>query len=169
LVELPRCENEPPHTIFLLDKQPARSARKVKSGIHMFATIVGGALALVFIGLPLAIIGLFIQSLLERRNKRPAAGDVDSRPIGSEHLLGRAGTASEAPPSHRPNTSAAGHLPGPATPIVARHHDARTPHSARDHSRAERRGPISDRHSTASAPPSQADRSTQANVRDRRA
>ena len=42
----------------------------------MFATIVGGALALVFIGLPLAIIGLFIQSLLERRNKRPAAGDV---------------------------------------------------------------------------------------------
>ena len=51
----------------------------------MFATIVGGALALVFIGLPLAIIGLFIQSLLERRNKRPAAGEVKSRPIDSEH------------------------------------------------------------------------------------
>lgn len=109
----------------------------------MFATIVGGALALVFIGLPLAIIGLFIQSLLERRNRRPAAGDVESRPIDSEHLLGRAGTASEAPPSHRPNTLAAGHLPGLATPNAARHHDTRTPHSARDHSRAERRGPNS--------------------------
>jgi hypothetical protein len=136
----------------------------------MFATIVGGALApLVFIGLPLAIIGLFIQSLLERRNRRPAAGDVESRPIDSEHLLGRAGTASEAPPSHRPNTLAAGHLPGLATPIAARHTDTRTPHSARDHSRAERRGPNSDRHSMASAPASQADRATQVNVRDRRA
>ena len=131
----------------------------------MFATIVGGALALVFIGLPLAIIGLFIQSLLERRNRRPAAGDVESRPIDSEH----AGTTSEAPPSHRPNTLAAGHLPGLATPIAARHTDTRTPHSARDHSRAERRGPNSDRHSMASAPASQADRATQVNVRDRRA
>jgi hypothetical protein len=59
LVELPRFENGKPHTIFLLDNLPARSARKVKSGIHMFATIVGGALTLVFIGLPLAIIGLY--------------------------------------------------------------------------------------------------------------
>ena len=168
-VELPRCENEQPHTIFLLDKPPARSARKVKSGIHMFATIVGGALALVFIGLPLAIIGLFIQSLLERRNKRPAASEVKSKHIGSEHSLARPGAESEAVPSHRANTLTAGHLPGLAAPIVARHHDARTPHSARDHGRAEWRGPISDRHSTASAPASPADRSTQANVRDRRA
>ena len=135
----------------------------------MFATIVGGALALVFIGLPLAIIGLFIQSLLERKNKRPAASEVKSKPIGSEHSLARPGAESEAVPSHRPNTLTAGHLPGLATPIVARHHDARTPHSARDHGRAEWRGPISDRHSTASAPASPADRSTQANVRDRRA
>ena len=162
-VELPRCLD------FLLDKPPAPSARKVRSGIHMFATIVGGALALVFIGLPLAIIGLFIQSLLERRNKRPAASEVKSKHIGSEHSLARPGAESEAVPSHRPNTLTAGHLPGLATPIVARHHDARTPHSARDHGRAEWRGPISDRHSTASAPASPADRSTQANVRDRRA
>jgi hypothetical protein len=59
----------------------------------MFATIVGGALALVFIGLPLAIIGLFIQSLLERRNKRPAASEVKSKHIGSEHSLARPGAA----------------------------------------------------------------------------
>ena len=78
----------------------------------MFATIVGGALALVFIGLPLAIIGLFIQSLLERRNKRPAAGEAKSQPIGSEHLLAHPGAESEALPSHRPNTLTAGHLPG---------------------------------------------------------
>ena len=62
-----------------------------------------------------------------------------------------------------------GSPPRTGHPVAARHHDARTPHSARDHSRAERRGPNSDRHSTASAPASHTDRATQANVRDRRA
>jgi hypothetical protein len=145
---------------FLLDKPPAQSARKSKSGIHMFATIVGGALALVFIGLPLAIIGLFIQSFLERGNAKPAAAGVESK---------RAGTEPEAAHSDRPKTSAAGHPPGLATPIVARHHEGRAAHSARNHGRGERRGSIADRHSGAGAPASPADRSAQADVRDCRA
>jgi hypothetical protein len=169
LVELPRFENGKPHTIFLLDNLPARSARKVKSGIHMFATIVGGALTLVFIGLPLAIIGLFIQSLLERRNKRPVIGYGKSKPIGSEHQLERARPESESAPSQLPNAVAPGHRPGLATPIVARHHDARTSASARDHGRGERRGTIPDRHSAIAAPASPADRPAQASARDRRA
>jgi hypothetical protein len=167
LVELPRCENDKPHTIFLLDKRHAPSARKLKSGIHMFATIVGGALALVFIGLPLAIIGLFIQSLLERRNARPPAGDRQSRPLGSEHSSDRVRTESEAAPSHR--RPVAGHRHGMAAP-VARHHDARTSSaSAKDYGRGERRELGSDRHATVSAPSSPADQSAQARIRDRRA
>jgi hypothetical protein len=166
LVELPRCENDEPHTIFLLDKPPAPSARKVKSGIHMFATIVGGALALIFIGLPLAIIGLFIQSLLERRNGRAPEGYKESKPIGSEHLSDRVRTESEAAPSHR--RLAAGHRHGMAPP-VARHHDARTPASPKDYGRGERRELGSDRHAMVSAPSSPADHSAQARVRDRRA
>jgi hypothetical protein len=135
----------------------------------MFATIVGGALALVFIGLPLAIIGLFIQSLLERRNRRPAAGDVESRPIDSEHLLGRAGLRRKhhlrigrtrwlrvTSPDWPPRTQ-------PAITI----HERRIPQGTI----AVRSGAdlIPDRHSMASAPASQADRATQVNVRDRRA
>jgi hypothetical protein len=154
---------------FLLDNLPARSARKMKSGIHMFATIVGGALTLVFIGLPLAIIGLFIQSLLERRNKRPVIGYGKSKPIGSEHQLEHARPESESAPSQLPNTAAPGHRPGLATPIVARHHDARTSASARGHGRGERRGTIPDRHSAIAAPASPADRPAQASARDRRA
>jgi len=153
---------------FLLDKLPARRARKVKSGIHMFATIVGGALALVFIGLPLAIIGLFIQSLLERRDAKPAVADSKSSSIGSKPLA-PAGTEPEVAHPHRPSTSAAGRLPGLATPIVARHHDGRTSHSARGHGHGERRGSIADRRSAVGGPASPADRSAQTNARDCRA
>lgn len=35
----------------------------------MLATIVGAVLALFFLGLPLAIIGLFVLSILDRRNR----------------------------------------------------------------------------------------------------
>jgi hypothetical protein len=44
----------------------------------MFATIVGLVLALCFLGLPLAIIGLFIMSIFDRSNKRDAAGEKQS-------------------------------------------------------------------------------------------
>jgi hypothetical protein len=168
-VELPRCENEQPHTIFFA-RQAARA--KCKKSEVEDTYVCNNCRWRAGACVHRAAAGnhrLFIQSLLERRNKRPAASEVKSKPIGSEHSLARPGAESEAVPSHRPNTLTAGHLPGLATPIVARHHDARTPHSARDHGRAEWRGPISDRHSTASAPASPADRSTQANVRDRRA
>jgi hypothetical protein len=40
-------------------------------GILVFAIIVGAVIALIVFGLPLAIIGLFIASILDRRNKRP--------------------------------------------------------------------------------------------------
>lgn len=132
----------------------------------MFATIVGGALALVFIGLPLAIIGLFIQSILERRNARPAGGYQESKPVGSEHLSDRARTESDAAPSHR--RPAAAHRHGLAAPI-GRHHDARTSVSPKDYGRGERRELGSDRHSMVSAPSSALDHSAQARMRDRRA
>jgi hypothetical protein len=35
----------------------------------MFATIVGAVMALFFLGLPLAIGGLFVLSILDRRNR----------------------------------------------------------------------------------------------------
>jgi hypothetical protein len=165
LVELPRCENGQPHTIISLDKPPARSARKVKSGIHMFATIVGGALALVFIGLPVAIIGLFVQSLLERSNARPAVSDNGSKPIDSELIVDHVGTESKAVPSHRPNTL--GRL---VAPIVARHSEAAASVPAQEnHGDAERQGTISDRHSVVAAASFPADSSASTCVGDRSA
>lgn len=60
----------------------------------MFAMIVGSVPALIFIGLPVAIIGLFILSILDRRNKRPVEG---------YKALRRAGSESEGAAPHRPS------------------------------------------------------------------
>ena len=114
----------------------------------MFATIVGGALALVFIGLPLAIIGLFIQSLLERRNKEACRGRCG---IQAHRLRTLAGARRDYVGS---TTFASAEHVGDGSPPRTGHPDCApitytTPHSARDHSRAERRGPNSDRHSMA--------------------
>ena len=65
---------------FLLDKVPGRSAEKEVGGYCMFAMVVGAGVALVLIGLPLAIIGLFIMSIVDRMRSSP------------EHLSGRAGS-----------------------------------------------------------------------------
>ena len=43
--------------------------------------IVGAFMALIFLGLPLAIIGLFIASTLDRRGGRPSAGFVASQEL----------------------------------------------------------------------------------------
>jgi hypothetical protein len=40
---------------------------KAKSGILVFNVVVGGILVLFFIGLPIGIIGLFVESILDRR------------------------------------------------------------------------------------------------------
>jgi hypothetical protein len=54
---------------FLLDKLSA-SAENWDSGDLVLAMVVGAVIALIVFGLPLAIIGLFIASILDRRNKR---------------------------------------------------------------------------------------------------
>jgi hypothetical protein len=41
--------------------------------------VVGAFVALIFIGLPLAIIGLFIASTLDRRHAKPPEGHTESR------------------------------------------------------------------------------------------
>jgi hypothetical protein len=44
----------------------------------MLAMLIGMLLALTFFGLPLAIIGLFIMSVVDRRNKRAVQHDRKS-------------------------------------------------------------------------------------------
>jgi hypothetical protein len=51
-------------------------------GILVFAIFVGAVMALIVFGLPLAIIGLFIASILDRRNKRAADGQQKSEFVG---------------------------------------------------------------------------------------
>jgi hypothetical protein len=159
LVDLPRCKNGQRHTIFLLDKPPAQRARKVKSGIHMFATIVGGALALVFVGLPLAIIGLFIQSFFE--GARPAMSHKGSKPIDFERIVDQARTGAKAAPPHRPNT-----LGGLVALIVARHDETAAPVRAPDNGGTERDGTISNPRSMVVAASFPADSSAPTRVGD---
>jgi hypothetical protein len=45
--------------------------------------VVGAFVALIFIGLPLAIIGLFIASTLDRRGGRPPEGFAPSRELSA--------------------------------------------------------------------------------------
>jgi hypothetical protein len=54
----------------------------------MFAMVVGAALALIFIGLPMAIIGLFIMSIVDRMSS------------SLEHFSGRAGSEPEVAAPH---------------------------------------------------------------------
>jgi hypothetical protein len=71
-----------PHPLFvatLLDKLPGRSTRKAKAGAIMFAVVVGFVLALIFLGLPLAIIALFIVSNLDRSANWQALRDTIAR------------------------------------------------------------------------------------------
>jgi len=74
----------------------------------MFAMIVGSVLALIFIGLPLAIVGLFIVSILDRRNKKPVEGYKASKPVSPGHLFRRAGSEPEGAALHRPGRLPAG-------------------------------------------------------------
>jgi uncharacterized membrane protein len=48
--------------------------RNAKSGGAVLNMVVGAFMALAFFGLPLAIIGLFIASTLDRRQARPPEG-----------------------------------------------------------------------------------------------
>jgi hypothetical protein len=48
--------------------------RKAKSGDSVLDMVIGAFVALVFLGLPVAIIGLFIASTLDRRHAKPPEG-----------------------------------------------------------------------------------------------
>jgi hypothetical protein len=49
--------------------------------VRVLNMIVGAFMALIFLGLPLAIIGLFIASTLDRRGGRPSASFVASQEL----------------------------------------------------------------------------------------
>ncbi len=53
----------------------------------MFATLVGMVLAFSFFGLPLAIMGLFVLSILDRWNKRTVADHGESKRIVLRDIL----------------------------------------------------------------------------------
>jgi hypothetical protein len=57
----------------------------------VLAILVGAAVALIVFGLPLAIIGLFVASILDRRNKRTVEGHQESAFVGTKPLY-RAGS-----------------------------------------------------------------------------
>jgi len=54
----------------------------------VLAIFVGAAVAFIVFGLPLAIIGLFVASILDRRNKRTVEGRQESEFVGPKHLYG---------------------------------------------------------------------------------
>jgi hypothetical protein len=78
-------ERHPLFVATLVDKLPGWSARKAEAeaeggaGAIMFAVVVGIVLALIFLGLPLAIIALFIASNLDRSAKWQALRDTIAR------------------------------------------------------------------------------------------
>jgi hypothetical protein len=53
----------------------------------MFAVIAGSVLALFFLGLPLAIIGLFIMSIVDQRSPRTGRKDRKSTTISQEIVV----------------------------------------------------------------------------------
>jgi hypothetical protein len=61
--------------------------------------IIGAVLALIFIGLPLGIVWLFVASILDRRNTRDVDGHHESK-IGKPALVQRSGAQTDgaAPP-----------------------------------------------------------------------
>jgi len=54
----------------------------------VFAMFVGAAVALIVFGLPLAIIGLFVASILDRGNKRTVEGHQETEFVGPRHHYG---------------------------------------------------------------------------------
>jgi predicted lipid-binding transport protein (Tim44 family) len=77
--------------------------KKGEVGGIMLAMLVGMLLALAFFGLPLAIIGLFIMSILDRSNKRTVR-DYRESSASVRHILSPApdwsGTRSTASAKH---------------------------------------------------------------------
>jgi hypothetical protein len=70
----------------------------------MFAMVVGAAVALFLIGLPLAIIGLFIMSVLDRVRSSPEhrSRAAESEPGGTApHLMISSARSNAAPASAR--------------------------------------------------------------------
>jgi hypothetical protein len=63
----------------------------------MFAMIIGAAVAFIFVGMPVAIIGLFIMSILDRGRSSP--GDLAGRSV-SESKVSTGSEDNRAPRLH---------------------------------------------------------------------
>jgi hypothetical protein len=74
----------------------------------MPATIVGGALAFVLLGLPLAIIGLFVQDILARKSALRAERNECVTRVDKQSPPRFSARTSEGAPSGLLNTSTAG-------------------------------------------------------------
>jgi hypothetical protein len=98
----------------------ARSATKMMSGIHMLATIVGGALAFALLGLPLAIIGLFVQGILAQRSALRAERDESFARTDERARLDRSERTPKATSSRSLKTSTAGRRAAPRVTIKAK-------------------------------------------------
>jgi hypothetical protein len=66
--------------------------RKANSGVRVLSMVVGAFMALIFLGLPLAIIGLFTATTLDRRGGRPPAGLAESRESSASAFAGNHGS-----------------------------------------------------------------------------
>jgi hypothetical protein len=78
----------------------------------MFAMVVGAVLALILIGLPMAIMGLFIMSIVDRMPipERLSRRTVSEPKVAAPHLV-----ASSATPTGAPNKLYASLLPSAST------------------------------------------------------
>jgi hypothetical protein len=93
----------------------------MQSGLHMIDTIVGGALALTLLGLPLAIIGLFVQSILTQMSALRAERNEIVAPADNRPPLKRARKNPNGMLFHPPNTSPDGRRVVFDAPTGARH------------------------------------------------
>jgi hypothetical protein len=113
----------------------------MKSGLHMLATIVGGALAFVLLGLPLAIIGLFVQGALAKSSALRAERNESFARIDEPSHRGRG----ESPPEGAP--LAASRIAIKAKPAA----EAAASAAMRRHGRAQRPGVTPDPHAIVAA------------------
>jgi hypothetical protein len=93
-ISLPKPHSRLNFLDFSLDKLPieVQWREKRSRGCPVLEMKVGAFVALFFLGLPLAIIGLFIASTLDRRNSRPPEGFTASQePAASTSAMDYAG------------------------------------------------------------------------------
>jgi hypothetical protein len=117
----------------------------------MVDTIVGGALALVLLGLPLAIIGLFVQSVLARRSALRAELHECPARLLSPHRPQRRRRVLASPPLYPLLRLTAADHAEPAAPLGPRPHAETTHVSTKRPDAAERPRTTPDPHVTVAA------------------